>query len=117
MLTSVAKRLSSGRFTQTAQKSCCCRYPTTTSTGKPAYELAEPKFIPAGTKLIQANWWDNSAKNPANPDPTIEVSWGEQSFEEMLFGAISLRFLGEEEAAEMRAKASKSATTTVASAQ
>ncbi len=62
-----------------------------------SYELKEPKFIPAGTKIVQANWWDNSAQNPANPDPSIEVTWGEQSWEEMLFGAFVLRFLTEEE--------------------
>ena len=66
------------------------------------YEFAEPKFIPAGTKLVQANWWDNSSRNPANPDATIDVTWGEQSWEEMLFGAFTMRFLTEEESAEMR---------------
>jgi len=66
------------------------------------YEFKEPKFIPAGTTLIQTNWWDNSAQNAANPDPTIEVTWGEQSWEEMLFGAILYRFLTEEESAEKR---------------
>ncbi|MEM7100883.1 MAG: redoxin domain-containing protein [Pseudomonadota bacterium] len=81
------------------------------------YELAEPKFLPAGTKLIQANWWDNSAKNAANPDPSIDVTWGEQSWEEMLFGAISLRFLGEEEAAAMREAAEKKVQPSVAAAQ
>lgn len=78
------------------------------------YELTEPLFIPAGTKLVQANWWDNSAQNKANPDPSIDVTWGEQSWEEMLFGALSLRFLDEQEAAQQRAKASQP---TVASAQ
>lgn len=66
------------------------------------YEFKEPKFIPAGTTLIQTNWWDNSAANAANPDPSIEVTWGEQSWEEMLFGAMLYRFLTEEESAEMR---------------
>ena len=80
------------------------------------YELDEPMFLPAGTKLVQANWWDNSAQNSANPDPSIDVTWGEQSWEEMLFGAISLRFLDEEEAAKMRAEA-EAKKTTVASAQ
>ena len=81
------------------------------------YELAEPKFLPAGTKLVQANWWDNSAQNRANPDPSIDVTWGEQSWEEMLFGAISLRFLDEAEAEEIRAAAKKKAQPSVASAQ
>ena len=47
-------------------------------------------------------WWDNSAQNPANPDPTIEVTWGEQSWDEMLFGAASLRYLSAEESAAYR---------------
>lgn len=66
------------------------------------YELEEPKFIPAGTKLVQANWWDNSKRNSANPDPSIEVTWGEQSWEEMLFGAFTMRFLTEEESEAQR---------------
>lgn len=61
------------------------------------YDLEEPKFIPAGTTLIQHQWWDNSAQNKANPDPTVEVTWGDQSFEEMLFGAYLMRVLKEEE--------------------
>ncbi|MFB3106940.1 MAG: hypothetical protein ACE1ZA_18720, partial [Pseudomonadales bacterium] len=40
--------------------------------------------------------WDNSAQNPANPDPTVEVTWGEQSFEEMLFGAVTFRYLDDD---------------------
>ena len=67
------------------------------------YSLAEPKLIPAGSKIVHTTWWDNSAQNPANPDPTIEVTWGEQSWEEMLFGAILMRFLDEEEVAELKA--------------
>ena len=66
------------------------------------YEFTEPKFMPAGTKLVQANWWDNSGQNRANPDPSIEVTWGEQSWEEMLFGAYTMRFLTEEESAAQR---------------
>ncbi|HIG49487.1 MAG TPA: redoxin domain-containing protein [Gammaproteobacteria bacterium] len=62
-----------------------------------SYDLEEPKFLPAGTTLIQHQWWDNSAQNLANPDPTVEVTWGDQSFEEMLFGAYLMRDLKEEE--------------------
>ncbi|MEQ9452878.1 MAG: redoxin domain-containing protein [Pseudomonadales bacterium] len=75
------------------------------------YEFAEPKFLPAGTKIVQANWWDNSGQNPANPDPTIDVTWGEQSWEEMLFGAYTMRFLTEEESkAQRTAMAEKKAS-------
>lgn len=69
------------------------------------YVLAEPKYLPAGSKIVHTTWWDNSAQNPANPDPTIEVTWGEQSFEEMLFGAILMRFASEEEVAQYEGEA------------
>ena len=81
------------------------------------YELKEPKYIPAGTKLVQTNWWDNSSQNPANPDPSIEVTWGEQSWEEMLFGALLLRYLDEAEVQEMQAKQKDESAQSVASAQ
>jgi peroxiredoxin len=64
-----------------------------------SYELKKPKLIPAGTKIVHRTWWDNSARNPANPDPTREVPWGRQSWDEMLFGAISFRALTDEEKA------------------
>jgi len=57
------------------------------------YELAEPKRIPAGTRLVHRTSWDNSATNPANPDPDRVVPWGEQSWDEMLFGALTYRYL------------------------
>ena len=45
-------------------------------------------LFPKGSKLKQINWWDNSKQNLANPDPSVDVYWGDQSFEEMLFGAF-----------------------------
>jgi hypothetical protein len=57
------------------------------------YELSEPKRLPAGTRLVHTTTWDNSAQNPANPDPTREVPWGQQSWDEMLFGAVRWRYL------------------------
>jgi hypothetical protein len=50
------------------------------------YELAEPKRLPMGTRLEVVGTFDNSANNPANPDPSQEVRWGEQSWEEMMMG-------------------------------
>ena len=32
--------------------------------------------------------FDNSEMNPFNPDPTIELNWGEQTWNEMFFGFI-----------------------------
>ncbi|MDZ4372546.1 MAG: redoxin domain-containing protein [Phenylobacterium sp.] len=59
------------------------------------YEFAEPIPIPAGSKLIATYIYDNSARNPANPDPSKEVTWGDQSFEEMFFTQLSYRWVDE----------------------
>jgi hypothetical protein len=50
------------------------------------YRLAEPRLLRAGTRLICAGYFDNSANNPGNPDPSAEVRFGEQSWEEMMIG-------------------------------
>ena len=59
------------------------------------YGFAAPKLIPKGTKLTHSTTYDNSTLNPANPDPSIVVHWGEQSWEEMLYGSISYRYADE----------------------
>jgi hypothetical protein len=51
-----------------------------------AYEFAKPITIPAGYRIDCEATFDNSDKNPANPDPTATVRWGDQSFEEMMIG-------------------------------
>ena len=50
------------------------------------YELEAPKRLPKGTRLVCTARWDNSADNPANPDPTRAVGWGDQTGDEMLIG-------------------------------
>lgn len=50
------------------------------------YKLAKPIKLHPGDKVKATAWWDNSANNPANPDATKEVKWGEQSWEEMMIG-------------------------------
>lgn len=50
------------------------------------YEFAEPLHVEKGDVLRGRAWYDNSAGNPANPDPTSTVTYGQQSFEEMMFG-------------------------------
>ncbi|MEQ1947186.1 MAG: cytochrome c [Bryobacteraceae bacterium] len=48
------------------------------------YYLKEPLALPMGTKVDVTAHWDNSANNPANPDPTKTIAWGNQSWDEML---------------------------------
>ncbi len=52
------------------------------------YMFAKPLAIPAGARLEATAWYDNSASNPANPDPRAEVRWGDQTWEEMQFSAF-----------------------------
>ncbi len=52
------------------------------------YRLTEPKAIPAGTRIDCLAHFNNSLSNPANPDPDVLVTWGEQSDEEMMIGYI-----------------------------
>ncbi|MGD9723787.1 MAG: thioredoxin family protein [Pirellulales bacterium] len=53
------------------------------------YMLKEPRQIPKGSRMICTAQFDNSADNLANPDPSKEVIWGEQTWEEMMFGFYS----------------------------
>ena len=52
------------------------------------YSLAEPKAMPKGTKIFCEAHFDNSSKNPFNPDPSKRVRWGEQTWDEMMIGYI-----------------------------
>jgi len=51
-----------------------------------SYRLAEPRFLKAGTILQAVAWYDNSKHNPHNPDPTQAVTWGDQTYDEMMVG-------------------------------
>lgn len=48
--------------------------------------LSEPLQMPPKSKLYCTAHYDNSENNPANPDPTQAVRWGDQTWEEMMIG-------------------------------
>src|SRR5262249_6016500 len=50
------------------------------------YRLAEPVPLPKGSRVHCVAHFDNSAKNLNNPDPTRTVTWGDQTWEEMMIG-------------------------------
>ena len=52
------------------------------------YVAATPMKVKRGERLIYTAWYDNSERNPANPDPKVRVGWGEQTFDEMHLGYI-----------------------------
>jgi hypothetical protein len=64
------------------------------------YELAEPIAIPEGTTVVATARFDNSDKNPLNPDPSQTVTFGEQTSDEMMIGYFEW-----EDAAAPKAKA------------
>jgi peroxiredoxin len=59
------------------------------------YMFTEPVKVAAGSKLIAIYTYDNSVRNPANPDHNRVVPWGDQSFDEMLYTAFHFRWVGE----------------------
>jgi hypothetical protein len=54
------------------------------------YELAEPKRLPAGTVVRCTAVYDNSAENPANPNPAAAVKSGLRSEDEMFNGFLDV---------------------------
>lgn len=52
------------------------------------YFLKEPIAAPKGSRLECVAHFDNSAKNKFNPDPTKLVSWGPQTWDEMMIGYL-----------------------------
>ncbi len=52
--------------------------------------LAEPRFVRGGwgRMLRVVATFDNSAGNPYNPDPGATVTWGDQTWDEMLIGYL-----------------------------
>ena len=53
------------------------------------YQFREPVKVSKGTTVDCIAHFDNSDRNKNNPDPTKEVRWGDQTWEEMMVGWIS----------------------------
>jgi hypothetical protein len=56
------------------------------------YSLAEPKVLPKGTEMHVTAYFDNSSDNLANPDPDSTITFGEQTWEEMMIGWYDVAF-------------------------
>ena len=52
------------------------------------YYPEEPITLPEGTVLDIEAHYDNSSGNPNNPDPSIDVTFGDDTYSEMMFGAL-----------------------------
>ncbi len=52
------------------------------------YLPVEPPRFAAGERILCTATYDNSKDNPFNPDPSRTVTWGDQTYEEMMIGYI-----------------------------
>lgn len=58
------------------------------------YRLAEPRTLQRGDTIRFTAWYDNSKNNPANPNPNINVDWGQQTEDEMHLGYVEYTIPG-----------------------
>ena len=59
------------------------------------YFVKEPIAAPKGSRIECVAHHDNSAANKFNPDPTITVRWGDQTWEEMMIGWLDYTIDGQ----------------------
>ncbi len=53
------------------------------------YRLEQPIRLPAGSKIKLTGAFDNSRFNPFNPNPAVQVKFGEQTGDEMFVGYLN----------------------------
>lgn len=56
------------------------------------YQPVSDIVLPKGTQIAATAHFDNSVNNPHNPDSTKAVTWGDQSWEEMMIGFFEVTF-------------------------
>ena len=54
-----------------------------------SYSFKQPVAIPKGTRFMVTGYFDNSAKNKNNPDPSQAVRFGDPTYDEMMIGWIN----------------------------
>jgi hypothetical protein len=70
----------------TGEKEVLLRVPKYDFSWQLWYVLDKPKLLPAGSTIECTAHFDNSPNNASNPDPTKEIHFGEQSWDEMMIG-------------------------------
>jgi hypothetical protein len=69
-------------------------------------------LLPKGTVLRITSWHDNTAANPANPDPNQWVGWGDRTVDEMAHAWVNVTYMDEADfEAEVAARKSRLART------
>lgn len=67
------------------------------------YRFETPLRLPKGATIRCVAHYDNSAANPANPDPKKTVRWGDQTWNEMMIGYVDF-YYEDEKVAERTAQ-------------
>ena len=52
-------------------------------------DMRTPSSVTKGSRLEAVAHYDNSPNNKSNPDPTKEIHWGEQTWDEMQYTGIN----------------------------
>jgi hypothetical protein len=73
-----------------------------------SYIVKEPIAAPKGSRIECVAHHDNSANNKFNPDPTVTVRWGDQTWEEMMIGWIDYTLDGQNLRAETQPQSASS---------
>jgi len=66
-----------------------------------SYDLAEERVFPKGTRFEASAWFDNSPANRFNPDPSAEVRFGDQTWDEMMVGFIELALASDQDLTQL----------------
>ncbi len=53
------------------------------------YTFATPLAVPKGSRLEATAHYDNSVNNPSNPNPKVDVHWGDQTWDEMQYTGMT----------------------------
>ncbi len=61
------------------------------------YRPTKDLVIPKGSRIECTAHYDNSANNPNNPDPAKTVKYGDQSWEEMMFGFFDVAIAADQD--------------------
>ena len=82
----VGVRARAARRHEEDRSSRCRRYDFNWQT---YYMFKEPLQVPEGLAISSSSaWYDNSAANKSNPDPKVDVKWGDQTWEEMQYTGL-----------------------------
>ena len=75
---------------RTARRNPSSRCRGTTSTGRRTTCSQNRCRCRKGSKIVSTAWYDNSAANKSNPNPNVDVFWGDQTWQEMQYTGVLL---------------------------